>query len=220
MTGVLATPLSADFDPVVVRTRWPTTLAEVACPHAVDRAIVGGAGERFPPPDDAVRLAVRDLLRAGGYAPSGRNKPCSEYIRAAADAGRFPRIDVAVDVGNAVALHSGLPTGVLDAARLTGGLRFGVAASGSSYVFNASGQELALGGLLCLHDEAGACASPVKDPQRSKTLPGTTVTLTVVYGTRRLAGRAAQAADWVEALHAAAGGIVERLKVSADGVVG
>ena len=42
----------------------------------------------------------------------------------------------------------------------------GVAPAGASYVFNASGQAIDLGGLLCLFDADGPCANAVKDAQR------------------------------------------------------
>jgi hypothetical protein len=217
--------LSPAFDAVAVLTTWPAPLGALATPPAWDALIAPDAPTPLPPPDDAVRAAVRDLLRttsaggAGGFSPSGRNKPCSEYIASAARDGRFPRVDAAVDAGNLVALHSGLPTGVLDADLLTAPLRFALGAEGETYVFNRSGQELALRGLLVLTDAHGPCASPIKDPQRSKTTPDTRRTLTLVYGTRALPGRAHAAAAWLIALHEAAGGACTLVPVDAGGGV-
>ena len=66
----------------------------------------------------------------------------------------------------------------------------------TSYVFNASGQEIRLDGLLCLFDEVGPCANAVKDAQRIKTHPGTTRTLSMIWGTTALPGRSDRAAAW------------------------
>jgi DNA/RNA-binding domain of Phe-tRNA-synthetase-like protein len=211
--------LTSAFDPVVVVTTWPAPLGEIPAPAAWDALLSPEAATPLPAPDAATRAAVRDLLRAGGFSPSGRNKPCSEYIAGAAREGRFPRVDAAVDTGNLVALHSGLPTGVLDVDLLTGPLRFELGAEGASYVFNRSGQELALRGLLVLADAQGPCASPIKDPQRSKTTPDTRRTLTLVYGTSALPGLARAAGAWVAALHTAAGGQPQLGAVDAHGVL-
>src|SRR3712207_7695492 len=50
--------------------------------------------------------ALPILLRNGGFRPSGRNKPASEYLAQAAREGRFPRINNLVDVNNLVSLRS------------------------------------------------------------------------------------------------------------------
>src|SRR4051812_9224882 len=152
--------------------------------------------------DDRVREAVRALLRQGGFKPTGRSKPASEYLLRASAEGTLAGINLAVDACNAVSLHSGLPVSVVDLALTTEPLRVGVAAAGESYVFNAAGQSIDLGGLLCLYDAAGPCANAVKDAQRTKTSAATTRTLTLIWGTRELAGRAGEAARWYrELLH-------------------
>ena len=69
--------------------------------------------------DEASRAAVRDLLRHGGYKPTGRGKPSSEYLARAAGEGTLSSINPAVDLCNAVSLHSGLPISAVDAARLS-----------------------------------------------------------------------------------------------------
>src|SRR5690349_5143150 len=142
---------------------------------------------------DAVREAVRQLLRHGGFKPTGRSKPASEYLLRAVGEGRLASINVAVDVCNVVSLHSGLPISVVDLGRACDPFRVGLAPAGASYVFNASGQTIDLGGLLCLFDAEGPCGNAVKDAQRTKTGPDTRRTLSVVWGTVSLPGRAAQA---------------------------
>lgn len=188
-------------DVLLLRTTWPCALSELPSPDWLLALTDASAHTALPRPDDAARAAVRALLRAGGFSPSGRNKPCSEYIRAAADKGEFPVINAAVDIANLAGLHGGLPTGVLDLDLLTEPLTVRPADRGARFVFNRSGQELDLSGLLCVHDAHGPCASPVKDPMRTKTRPETTTTLTVVYGTSDLPGRAEAVAGWIADQH-------------------
>jgi DNA/RNA-binding domain of Phe-tRNA-synthetase-like protein len=130
-----------------------------------------------PSNPDALRAAVRDLLRNGGFKPSGRNKPASEYLSRG-----LPTINVAVDAGNAISLHGGLPVSVVDLDRLVPPLRVGVAPAGTRFPFNPSGQVLDASGLLCLFDADGVSATPVKDAQRTKTTDQTLHILCIVWG--------------------------------------
>lgn len=160
-------------------------------------------GDRASAPlrsDDSVRTAVRDLLRHGGFKPTGRSKPSSEYLLRAAADGSLQPINAAVDLGNAVSLHSGLPISVVDLDALTPVLRVALAPAGARYVFNRSGQEIDVGGLPCLIDAEGPCANAVKDAQRTKTGTDTTRTLVLVWGTSALPGRTAQALAWLREL--------------------
>jgi len=150
--------------------------------------------------DDATRAAVRDLLRHGGYKPTGRGKPSSEYLLRAVSEGALGVINPVVDACNAVSLHSGLPISVIDLDRARPPLRVGVAGPGEKYIFNASGQEIDVSGLLCLFDAEGPTANGVKDAQRTKTHAGTRRTLSILWGTRACPGRAAQAAAWYRSL--------------------
>ena len=75
-----------------------------------------------------------------------------------------------------------------------------MAPPGASYVFNASGQVIDLGGLLCLFDAEGPCGNAVKDAQRTKTDANTTGTLTVIWGSTALPDRAARVASWYRQL--------------------
>ena len=146
------------------------------------------------------KTQIRDLLRVGGFKPSGRSKPASEYLVKAADGGFLGSINPAVDVCNAVSLHSGLPISVVDAARLKGDLSVRIAVSGTRYVFNASGQEIDVSGLLCLHDAISACANAVKDSQRTKTDEHTTRCLYLFWGSRELSEIVGDACAWTVAL--------------------
>ncbi len=152
---------------------------------------------------DALRAAVRDLLRFHGFKPTGRSKPSSEYLlRAASEAadGRLPAINPAVDLGNALSLHSGLPLSVIDLDRARPPFFVEPGGPGASYVFNRSGQSIDVEGLLSLHDADGPCANPVKDAQRTKTDGATSRTLTVVWGIAAFADHTDAAAGWWEAL--------------------
>lgn len=159
--------------------------------------------------DDTVRAAVRDLLRHGGYKPTGRGKPASEYLLRAASEGALGPINPAVDACNVVSLHSGLPISVVDLDRARPPLHSGIATKGESYVFNASGQVIDVSGLLCIFDADGPCAGPVKDSQRTKTTPTTTRTLSVIWGVRSLAGRTREALAWYRDLLCALGARTE-----------
>ncbi len=152
-----------------------------------------------------LRPSIRDLLRHGGYKPTGRGKPASEYLVKAALAEKLGPINAAVDACNAVSLHSGFPISVIDLDRAHAPFSIDIAASESPYVFNASGQTIALGGLLCVFDADGPCANPVKDSQRTKTTPDTTRTLSVVWGCVEFEPELARAVEWYRELLAAAG---------------
>lgn len=156
------------------------------------------------PTDDRVRKAVRELLRFGGFKPSGRNKPASEFLLRAATESSLGSINLAVDLCNVVSLHSGLPISVVDLDRLEPPLRVAIAEPNTSYVFNPAGQEIRLDGLVCLFDTHGAAANAVKDSQRTKTHSGTRRTLCLIWGTRAVE-RTAQTLAWYRTLHERAG---------------
>ena len=155
--------------------------------------------------DDEVKGKVRDLLRVGGFRPSGRSKPSAEYLIKAAAKGAMRSINAAVDACNAASLHSGLPISVIDLHKAAAPFRVAIAEAETRYVFNPSGQIIDASGLVCLFDAEGPCANAVKDAQRTKTHEGTTRTLTLVWGTRELPGRAAAAASWYRSALEAAG---------------
>jgi DNA/RNA-binding domain of Phe-tRNA-synthetase-like protein len=150
--------------------------------------------------DDSIRHEIRELLRHGGFKPTGRSKPASEYLLKAEREKVLSSINLTVDACNAVSLHSGLPISVIDLDRACPPLRVAIAPSGASYVFNRAGQTIDLGGLLCLFDAEGPCANAVKDAERTKTSADTVRTLSLIWGTHSLPGRAAQAEAWYRAL--------------------
>jgi DNA/RNA-binding domain of Phe-tRNA-synthetase-like protein len=176
-------------------TTFPRPLCEIPSPAELLALLALNA----PAPlhsDDNVREAVRILLRHGGFKPAGRSKPASEYLFKAASDNALSSINLAVDACNVVSLHSSLPISVIDLDRARSPLRVGIAPAGASYIFNVSGQTIDLAGLLCLFDVEGPCANAVKDAQRTKTTANTRRTLSLIWGAKALAGRAAQAEQW------------------------
>ena len=91
-----------------------------------------------------------------------------------------------------------------------------LAAPKSTYVFNASGQVIDVGDLLCLHDADGPCANPVKDSQRTKTNAETRRILAVVWGTDNLPDRAEAAASWYRELLERFGAATEAVTIEVD----
>jgi DNA/RNA-binding domain of Phe-tRNA-synthetase-like protein len=189
-------------------TTFPRPLGEVPSPPDL-QALLNLQAAAPLRSDDAVREKVRQLLRHGGFKPTGRSKPASEYLLRAVGAGELASINLAVDACNAVSLHSGLPISVVDLDRARQPFRVAVAPAGSNYIFNASGQTIDVAGLLCFFDAEGPCGNAVKDAQRTKTDGGTRRTLSLVWGTVALPGRAEQAEAWYRSLlerHGAATG--------------
>ncbi len=154
---------------------------------------------------EELRQVVRDLLRHGGYKPTGRGKPASEYLVKAATKGKLGTINLLVDACNVVSLHSGLPISVVDLDRAAPPLRVGLAPKGASYVFNRAGQEIDLGGLLCLFDREGPCANAVKDSQRTKTHDDTLRSLSLLWAPIGHERQAERAAGWYRELLERAG---------------
>ncbi len=197
-------PLTIDAHPhlfaILCKAEWPATLGELTSHVEIANLLQLDSPSPLEP-DESVRATVRDLLRHGGFKPTGRSKPASEYLINAATNGKLSSINPPVDLCNIVSLHSGIPISVVDQDKLDGALRIGCAAENESYVFNLSGQEISLGGLLCLHDQHGPCANAVKDSQRTKTSDSTQRTLSILWGHRDLADRCILAANWYRELH-------------------
>lgn len=187
------------LDASVFTTTFAHPLGETPTPAEIFALLSLDAQAPFKS-DETVREAVRALLRHGGFKPSGRSKPASEYLIRAVGDGALTSINAAVDVCNIVSLHSGLPISVVDLAKAKPPFKIAIAPAGTSYVFNASGQAIDVAGLVCLYDAEGPCANAVKDAQRTKTDAATTQTLTVIWGTTALEGRAAKAEAWYRQL--------------------
>ena len=63
--------------------------------------------------DEERRDLVRKMLRHGGYKPSGRGKPSSEYLALVVGGRRLPRVNPEMDLGNLASAESGLPISVV-----------------------------------------------------------------------------------------------------------
>jgi DNA/RNA-binding domain of Phe-tRNA-synthetase-like protein len=183
---------------------FPAPLGELASPAWLT-ALFALEADAPVQRDEPTREAIRRLLRHGGYKPTGRGKPSSEYLVRAVGEKALASINLAVDACNAVSLASGLPISVVDLARARAPFRVALAGADASYVFNASGQTIDIEGLLCLFDADGPCANAVKDAQRTKTTPATTRTLSVLWGAVGLEARTARALAWYRELLERAG---------------
>jgi len=140
-------------------------------------------GEGFIPA--ARKAAVRGMLRFGTYKPSGRSKPSSEYLLAAALQGNFPIVNDPVDVNNAVSLEWGYPASIFDIELCGTELLLRRGKAGESYIFNPSGQSIDLEDLLCVCRAEGEawlpCGNPVKDAMATKTRESTRGIAGVIY---------------------------------------
>jgi DNA/RNA-binding domain of Phe-tRNA-synthetase-like protein len=150
----------------------------------LDDLIERRSQEEFPPA--SVKDAVRKLLKQGGFKPTGRNKPASEYLAQAAREGRFPRINNLVDVNNLLSLETGLPISLLDLSAFAEQASLRCGRPGEKYVFNSAGQEIDLDGLICVCGQGPGSGSvplgnPVKDSMLGKLKEGTQSVLGVIY---------------------------------------
>ncbi|MEM6785153.1 MAG: phenylalanine--tRNA ligase beta subunit-related protein [Bacteroidota bacterium] len=206
--------LSVDPHPLLHLAAFETTLAaplgETPPPDWLT-ALLALDAEAPVQRSETIRATSRNLLRHGGYKPTGRGKPASEYLVRAAENGKLGSINAVVDACNVVSLHSGLPISVVDLDGAAAPFRVGLAENGASYVFNTSGQSIDLSGLLCLFDSGGPCANGVKDSQRTKTHDGTRRTLSLVWGHHELADQVEAATAWYRSL-------LERLGATTEAV--
>jgi DNA/RNA-binding domain of Phe-tRNA-synthetase-like protein len=143
------------------------------------------APERF---SEEVRAELRNVLRRGGYKPTGRGKPASEFLLGQALGDGVPRINGLVDINNLASLRHAHPISVFDADLLgpDTAVRFGRA--DESYVFNASGQSMDIQGLpvICRGQGQEPVGNAVKDSMLCKVGASTRRALFVVYGSRAL----------------------------------
>ncbi len=157
----------------------PQSLVEL-----LDRVKAGGEGFL----QQGRKAAVRAMLRHGKYRPSGRSKPSSEYLLAAALEGSFPLVSCPVDTNNAVSLEWGLPASIFDLALCGHELLLRRGRPGETYVFNASGQSIDLEDLVCVCRRADSgwepCGNPVKDAMATKVSATTRDVAAVIYAPR------------------------------------
>jgi len=146
----------------------------------LDKLVAQRQAEEFPP---HIKDAVRNLLKTGGFKPSGRNKPASEYLAQAAREGRFPIINNLVDINNYVSLTTGLPISLLDSEAIGSKLLLRYGREGERYVFNAGGQDIDIAGLMCAcsGETDTPLGNPVKDSMTGKIKEHTRNVVGVIY---------------------------------------
>ena len=185
-------------------TAFPATVDAMPATPELTRLLSLDADTPFPP-DERLRVAIRNMLRHGGYKPTGRGKPASEYLVRAATDGTLASINAAVDACNAVSLHGGFPISVVDLARAKPAFRIAIAPPGSRYAFNRSAQQIDVTGLVCLFDAEGPCANAVKDAQRTKTDGSTVRTLSIIWGSAGWEHHLDSVNEWYQSLLASIG---------------
>jgi DNA/RNA-binding domain of Phe-tRNA-synthetase-like protein len=191
-------------------TEFPAPLAQLPSPLWLTEFLRNDAKAPVQRTEE-LRTVIRDMLRHGGYKPTGRGKPASEYLVRTAEEGGIRSINLAVDACNVVSLHSGFPISVVDMELAEQPFRIGIAPAGSTYVFNPTGQEIDVSGLVCLHDARGPCGNAVKDSQRTKTRDETTRTLSVIWGAKGFDQELEAAYAWYAELLQRAGATVLRI---------
>ncbi len=191
-------------------TEFPAPLAQLPSPSWLTEFLRNDAKAPVQRTEE-LRTVIRDMLRHGGYKPTGRGKPASEYLVRTAEEGGIRSINLAVDACNVVSLHSGFPISVVDMELAEQPFRIGIAPAGSTYVFNPTGQEIDVSGLVCLHDARGPCGNAVKDSQRTKTRDETTRTLSVIWGAKGFDQELEAAYAWYAELLQRAGATVLRI---------
>jgi len=143
-------------------------------------------GESYEIPEDK-RRAVRQLLKLGGFSPTGRNRPAHELlVRDLKERGEFHHINNVVDVNNVVSLESLLPISIFDTAKLAPTVTVRIGEPGEGYVFNQSEQWLDVKRCIvcCNGNPPGEpVGTPVKDSMATKVFEGAGGLLGVIYGT-------------------------------------
>src|SRR5690625_2556020 len=124
--------------------------------------------------EDDFRLACRDMLRIGSYKPTGRSRPASEYLLRTATNSSFPRINPVVDLINYISLKYLVPLSLWDMEKVKAdSWLFRTGSNEESYVFNASGQAIALQdlatGYAVTQSKEQPIVNPVKDSLQTKT---------------------------------------------------
>lgn len=134
------------------------------------------------------RKLIRDMLRWGGFKPTGRNKPASEYIINNAVAGNFPYIFNAVDINNLISILYHLPVSTIDTAKTSYKFILKEGKRDEEYIFNKSGQIIDIEGLLTVYDRELELpvANPIKDSQRTKLSTDTKEICIFLYSSKLL----------------------------------
>jgi DNA/RNA-binding domain of Phe-tRNA-synthetase-like protein len=169
--------------------------------HAELEAAEARAREDEAAYPEHVRATMRDVLRVGGYKPTGRGKPASELLLAMAQKEGLPRIGNLVEINNLASLESAFPISIFDLDLLGEGplVRFGRA--GESYVFNNAGHAMDLAGLPVVCRASGEpVGNAVRDSMLTKVRASTQRVLVVLWGARSLTTELSAACERVASL--------------------
>jgi DNA/RNA-binding domain of Phe-tRNA-synthetase-like protein len=150
---------------------------------------------------ELVRATMRDVLRVGGYKPTGRGKPASELLLAMAQNEGLPRIGNLVEINNLASLETAFPISIFDLDLLgpEPWVRFG--RPGESYVFNHAGHAMDLAGLPVVCRASGEpVGNAVRDSMQTKVRASTRGVLVVLWGARSLITELSAASERVASL--------------------
>lgn len=166
------------------------------------RNVVEVVAKEGIPGGELRRQAIRDLLRSGGFKPSGRSKPAQEYLlRSIIQDGHLPSVSNAVDLLNLLSIQSGIPISLASLQRLGSRLSLRYGQDNENFVFNRVGQELSLKGLICLctlkNGHSEPVATPVKDSMIAKIDEQDHQMLACFYATHRAIPRS-ELSNWAE----------------------
>jgi len=143
--------------------------------------------EDYEIPEDK-RKAVRQLLKIGGFSPSGRNRPAHELlVRDIKERGEFNHINNVVDVNNVTSIENLVPISIFDRDKVGDRLIIRIGEPDEGYVFNQSGHQLDVKRCICCcrndGDAGEPIGTPVKDSMETKIFEGASRYLGVMYFT-------------------------------------
>ena len=143
--------------------------------------------------EDDFRKACRDMMRNDSYKPTGRGKPASEYLLRTAHEGAFPRINSLVDINNYISLKYLVPISLWDTSKIDAdSWLFRLGKEDEDFIFNPSGQTLALKDLITgfavKNGIESPIVTPVKDCQQTKTGEETRNVAVAIYYPAHWAG--------------------------------
>ena len=129
---------------------------------------------------DDVIAAVRAMYRRVGLDPT-RTRPSSEaLLRRVRRGDALPRINGLVDVVNWCSFESGLPFGLYDRDRITGGVTLRLGRPGEEYA-GIRKEVVHVAGRLTLADDEGPFGNPSSDSARTMVRTATRRALVVIF---------------------------------------
>jgi DNA/RNA-binding domain of Phe-tRNA-synthetase-like protein len=148
-----------------------------------------------------VRATMRDVLRVGGYKPTGRGKPASELLLAMTQKEGLPRIGNLVEINNLTSLESAFPISIFDLELLGAEPVVRLGRPGESYVFNNAGHAMELAGLPVVCRASGEpVGNAVRDSMETKVRASTRSVLVVLWGARSLTRELSAASERIASL--------------------